>query len=136
MAKADIWEDRGNLKNTGKLVEEFKREYGEEDKEARQQEQIKKEREFDRGLPGKYMVKLIHGWGSRKYKREKERRWDENWSKWKNSLGQGILRGGSCYDSESKPQLSPVFIGLLNNLTDYNTTRAINRTGQVTILCK
>jgi len=35
MAEADTWEDRGNLKNTGKLVEEFKREYREEDKEVR-----------------------------------------------------------------------------------------------------
>jgi len=40
------------------------------------------------------MVKLIHGWGNRKYERERERRWDENWSKWKHSSGQGILRGG------------------------------------------
>ena len=38
MAEADTWEDRGNLKNAGKLVEEFEREYGEEDKEVRRQE--------------------------------------------------------------------------------------------------
>jgi len=42
----------------------------------------------------------------------------------------------NCHDSESNPQLSPAFIGLLNNLTDYNTTKSINRTGQVTLLCK
>jgi len=36
------------LKNAGKLVEEFKREYGEEDKEVRQQEQVEEEKEFDR----------------------------------------------------------------------------------------
>jgi len=34
-AEADTWEDRGNLKNVEKLVEEFEREYGEEDKEVR-----------------------------------------------------------------------------------------------------
>ena len=73
-AEADTWEDRGNLKNAGKLVEEFEREYGEEDKEVRQQEQIEEEKEFDRGLPGRYMAKLVHGWGNRKYKRERERR--------------------------------------------------------------
>jgi len=33
--EADTWEDRGNLKNMGKLVEEFEREYGEEAKEVR-----------------------------------------------------------------------------------------------------
>jgi len=30
--EADMWEDRGNLKNAEKLVEEFEREYGEEDR--------------------------------------------------------------------------------------------------------
>jgi len=68
---------------------EFEREYGEEDEEVRRQEQIEEEKEFDRGLPGRYTAKLIHGWGNRKYKRERERerRWDENWNKWKHSLG-------------------------------------------------
>ena len=41
-----------------------------------------------------------------------------------------------CHDSEPIPQFSPAFIRLLNNLMDYNTSRAINRTGQVTILRK
>jgi len=35
MAEADTWEDRENLKNAGKLVEEFEREYGEENREVR-----------------------------------------------------------------------------------------------------
>ena len=35
MAEADTWEDRGNLKNVGELVEEFEREDGEETKEVR-----------------------------------------------------------------------------------------------------
>ena len=30
-----MWEDRRNLKNAGKLVEEFEREYGKEAKEVR-----------------------------------------------------------------------------------------------------
>jgi len=85
MAEADTWEDRGNLKNAGKLVEEFEREYGEEDEEVRRQERDEEEKEFDRGLPGKYTAKLIHGWGNRKYERERERRWDKNWSRWKHS---------------------------------------------------
>jgi len=34
-AETDTWEDRENLKNAGKLVKEFEREYGEEDKEVR-----------------------------------------------------------------------------------------------------
>ena len=59
--EANTWEDRGNLKNAGKLVEEFEREYGEEDEEVRRQEQVKEEKEFDKGLPGKYTAKLIYG---------------------------------------------------------------------------
>jgi len=82
------------------------------------------------------MAKLIHRWGNRKYKRERERRWDKNWSRWKNSLGQGILRGESYHNSESNPRLSPAFKGLLNNLIDYNASKSINSIGQVTILHK
>jgi len=133
-AEADTWEDQGNLKNAGKLVKEFEREYGEGDEKVRRQEQIEEEKEFDRGLPGRYTVKLIYGWGNRKYKRERERRWDKNWSRWKISSGRGILRGRSCHNSESNPRLSPVFKDLLNNLMDYNATKSINSIGQVTIL--
>ena len=39
MAEEDIWESKENLENTKKLVEEFKREYGEEAKEIRRQEE-------------------------------------------------------------------------------------------------
>ena len=42
----------------------------------------------------------------------------------------------TCHDSESNSQLSLAFIGLLNNLTDYNAKKSIYRTGQVTLLCK
>jgi len=35
IAEADTWEDRRNLKNARKLIEEFEREYGEKDKEVR-----------------------------------------------------------------------------------------------------
>jgi len=41
-----------------------------------------------------------------------------------------------CHNSESNPRLLLAFKGLLNNLRDYNTSRSINSTGQVTILCK
>jgi len=102
-AEADTWEDRENLKNVGKLVEEFERKYREEDEEVRRQEQTKEEREFDRGLPRRYTAKLIHRWGNRKYEREREKRWDKNWSKWKHSLGQGILRGGHIMTPNQTP---------------------------------
>jgi len=35
MVEANTWKDKGNLKNTEKLVEEFKREYREKNEEVR-----------------------------------------------------------------------------------------------------
>ena len=64
--------------NTKELVEEFERKYGEEAEELRQQEQEKEEREFSWELPREFMAKLIYGWRKRRYKREREKRWDEN----------------------------------------------------------
>jgi len=48
----------------------------------------------------------------------------------------GGFVGLGCHDSESNPQISPAFIDLLNNLTDYNAKKSIYRTGQVTLLHK
>jgi len=33
------------------------------------------------------MAKLLYSWGRKRYKRERERRWDKNWDQWKNSSG-------------------------------------------------
>ena len=41
-----------------------------------------------------------------------------------------------CHNSELNPKLSPAFIGLLNNLRDYNTPNSIYNPGQVTVLRK
>jgi len=66
------------------LVEEFEREYREEAKELRRQEQEEKKKEFSRELPREFTAKLLYSWGKKKYEREREKRWDENWSRWKN----------------------------------------------------
>ena len=50
--------------------------------------------------------------------------------------GSGGLFDVECHDSEPNPQLSPAFIGLLNNLRDYNAPKSIYSPGQVTLLCK
>ena len=101
-AKGDTWESRENLGNAKELVEEFEREYGEEAEELRQQELEKEEKEFSQELPREFTAKLLYGWRRKRYERERERRWDENWKRWKNSLGQGILKGGPCYKSLSQ----------------------------------
>ena len=86
-AEEDTWESRENLENAKGLVEEFKREYGEGDKELRRQEEEEEEKEFSRELPREFTAKLLYGWGKRRYEREREKRWDENWYHWKNSSG-------------------------------------------------
>jgi len=79
MAEEDTWENRKNLKNAKKLVEEFKKIYREEAEELRQQE-LEEEKEFSRELSREFTAKLLYGWGKRRYEREREKRWDENWN--------------------------------------------------------
>jgi len=109
MAEEDTWENRENLENAKELVEEFKREYGEEVKELRQQEQEEEEKEFSCELPREFTAKLLYSWGRKRYERERERRWDENWDRWKNSLGRGNLKGGHVMGAPSGKK-SPVHL--------------------------
>ena len=120
MAEEDTWENRENLENAKELVDEFEREYGEEEEELRRQELEEEEKEFSQELPREFMAKLLYGWGRKKYERERERRWDENWNRWKNSSGRGILKGGPCYESPKKDQVSHAFKHLIANIKSYN----------------
>jgi len=80
----DTWESRENLKNASDLVEEFEKEYGrEEEKEIRWQEKEEEKNTFNRELLGKYMVKLLYGWGEKKYEQEYWKKLEENWQRWK-----------------------------------------------------
>jgi len=84
MAEEDTWESRENLKNASDLVEEFEREYRrEEEEETRQQEREEEKNVFNRELLGKYMAKLLYGWGEKKYEQEYWKRLEENWQQWK-----------------------------------------------------
>ena len=76
----DMWENRENLENAKELVEEFERKYKEEAEELRRQELEEEEKEFCRELPREFMAKLLYGWGRKRYEKERERRWDENWN--------------------------------------------------------
>ena len=60
-AEGDTWESRENLENVNELVEEFKREYGEEAEELRRQELEDEEKEFSRELPREFTAKLLYG---------------------------------------------------------------------------
>ena len=116
----DTWENRENLENAKELVEEFKRIYGEEVEELRQQKLKEEEKKFSWELPREFIAKLLYSWEKRKYEREREKRWDENWSQWKNSSRQGNLKGGPCYESPKKEISSRVFKHLIQNLKTYN----------------
>jgi len=78
MAEEDTWENRENLKNAKELVEEFEKIYGKEMEELRRQELEEEEKKFSQELPREFTAKLLYGWGKRRYKREREKRWDKN----------------------------------------------------------
>ena len=120
MAEEDTWKNRENLKNTKEVVEEFERIYREENKELRWQELKEEEKEFSWELPREFTAKLLYSWGKRKYEREREKRWDENWSQWKNSSERENLKGGPCYKSPKKETVSHAFKHLIQNLKSYN----------------
>ena len=80
IAEEDTWENRENLKNAKELVEEFEKIYGKEAEELRQQELEEEEKEFSWELPREFTAKLLYSWGKRRYEREREKKWDENWS--------------------------------------------------------
>jgi len=122
-AEADTWESRENLENARELVEEFEREYGEEAEELRQQKLEEEEKEFSHELPREFMAKLLYGWGRRRYEREREKRWDENWNRWKNSSGRGILKGGPCYETPKEEKISHAFGNLTDNIKLHNRVK-------------
>ena len=83
-AEKDTWESKKNLKNTMKLVEEFKKEYQkEEEEEVRWQETAENKRMFSRELLGRYTAKLLYGWGNKKYNQEYWKKIKKNWRQWK-----------------------------------------------------
>ena len=116
----DIWENRENLENMKELVEEFEKEYREEAEELRQQELEEEEREFSQELSREFMAKLLYRQGKKRYEKEKERRQNENWSQQKNSLEQGNLKRGPCYESSRKEITFCTFEQLIHNLKTYN----------------
>jgi len=77
-AEEDTWENRENFKNAKELVEEFEKIYREGVKELRQQEQEEEEKGFSWELPMEFTAKLLYGLEKKRYKREREKRWDEN----------------------------------------------------------
>ena len=86
-AEEDTWESRENLKNAMELVEEFEREYSKEEEEEVRWQEAEEDREtFSRELPGRYMAKLLYGWGNKRYDREYWRHIEENWRRWKKNL--------------------------------------------------
>ena len=55
---------------------------------------------YNRGLPGKYMAKLLYGWGEKKYEQEYWKRLEENWQRWKRNPFAKVSR--NCNDKGSR----------------------------------
>jgi len=89
----------------------------------RQQKLEEEKKEFSQELPREFMAKLLYGWGKKRYERERKKRWDKNWKYWKNSSGQGILKGGPCYESPREERVSHTFKYLISNIKLYNRVK-------------
>ena len=82
-AEEDTWERKENLKNAGKVLEEFK---GRMSAEVRRQEKIDmvEERNFKRGeLLGKFIARMLYGWNDGKFEEEYLKKLERNWRRWK-----------------------------------------------------
>jgi len=104
-AEEDTWESRENLKNAMELVKEFEKRYSrEEEEEARWKEVEGDRKTFSRELPGRYMAKLLYGWGNKKYDREYWKRMEENWRQWKKNPFSRYSRNPSLKRMEEKEE--------------------------------
>jgi len=74
MVEENTWKRRENLENAKELVEEFEREYGEETKEIRRQEEEDNKKVFSRELPKRFTAKVLWRWSNKEYERQRERR--------------------------------------------------------------
>ena len=120
MAEEDTWESRENLENAKELVEEFKKEYGKETKEVQWQEEKEDKKVFLRELLERFTAKMLWGWSNKEYERQREKRYEENWRWWKNSLEQGNLKRRLYYETTKKETISCTFINLMGNIQEYN----------------
>jgi len=78
-AEEDTWERKENLKNAGKVLEEFK---GRMSAEVRRQEKIDmvEERNFKRGeLLEKFTARMLYGWDDGKFEEEYLKKLERNW---------------------------------------------------------
>jgi len=70
-AEEDTWENKENLKNAMEAVDEFERKYSREEEEEAKRQEIEEDRKtFSREIPGRYIAKMLYGWGDKKYKWE------------------------------------------------------------------
>jgi len=80
MAESDTWEEKENLKNAKKVVEEFKKEYWQDMEDVRRQE--REERTFKGGeLPERFTAKKLFGWLDKRYDKEYWGRLEWNWKR-------------------------------------------------------
>ena len=93
-AEGDTWESRENLQNARDLLREFEEEYGWEDREIRQQEQVDDSKDYYKGeFPGQYAARRLFGWLDRECNRQYWQRLERNWRQWKHVRPVGEVKG-------------------------------------------
>ena len=78
MAEEDTQESKENLENVKELVEKFKKEYSKEAEEVQQQKEKKDKKVFSKELLERFTAKILWEWSNKEYKRQREKRWEEN----------------------------------------------------------
>ena len=80
--------------NAGDLLKEFEKEYSRNNREVRQQEEIKNDKDYWRGgFSGWYATRRLFGWSNSEYDKQYWQRLEHNWKQWKNvKLAGGVKR--------------------------------------------
>ena len=78
MVESDTWEGRENLKNAKEAIEEFEKEYQQDQENVARQEQEKGI--YKRGeLSGRFMARKLFGWSDKRYDKEYWGILERNW---------------------------------------------------------
>jgi len=78
IAESNTWEGKENLENAQEAIEEFEKEYWQDQEDMARQEQ--KERIFEREeLPGRFTARKLFGWLNKRYNQEYWERLERNW---------------------------------------------------------
>ena len=77
----DSWEKKEDLENAKEVVVEFEKRTNVEVRRQKKLETAGEKNFRRRGLPGKYMAKMLYGWDDKKFENKYLKRLEKNWEK-------------------------------------------------------